>query len=227
MYGIIASDQIHLPPGAVVCLPATWHDYLSLCEGRGSRSIPRIKYRQGQVWLMSPLPKHGRVANFLADLVKVLLDHQGRHYEAFTPITLEHSHEASIEPDYCFYIDHCSDIIGKDRFDWEVDPPPDLVIEVDVTSYSNVNDYLPLQVPEVWIFKREQLLIYALQPDQSYQPQSSSRFFPNVDLDPLVRMGLQIAAAQGTGVAIQILRQRLEPIEKPGDPFDQPPKTAQ
>jgi Uma2 family endonuclease len=43
-----------------------------------------------------------------------------------------------------------------------LDPPPDLVIEIDVTSYSDVQDYLPHRVLEVWLFKRQQILIYQL-----------------------------------------------------------------
>jgi Uma2 family endonuclease len=44
--------------------------------------------------------------------------------------------------------------------DWGVDPSPDLVIEIDVTSYTDINDYLPYKVPEVWLFKKGELLIY-------------------------------------------------------------------
>lgn len=39
--------------------------------------------------------------------------------------------------------------IAKDRIDWSNEPPPDLVLEIDFTSYTDVNDYLPYRVPEV------------------------------------------------------------------------------
>lgn len=127
-------------------MPATWQNCQSLCQQRGESSIPRIKYRTGEVLLMAPLPKHGRDASLIADVIKVLLDHAGREYDAFTPVTMELPEESGIEPDYCFYIDNWEAVSGKERINWSVDPPPDLVLEIDVTSYSNVNDYLPYQV---------------------------------------------------------------------------------
>lgn len=157
---------------------------------------------------MSPMPKQGRDANNLADIVKVLLDAQGRNYEAFTPITMDLPEERGIEPDYCFYIDHWQAVVGKDRLEWESEPPPDLVIEVDVTSYSDVEDYLPYQVPEVWLFKQDRLAIYALQ-EGRYGLQESSRFFPGVEVLEVVADCLKVAAEKGTGVAMRELRDRL------------------
>jgi Uma2 family endonuclease len=85
------------------------------------------------VLLMSPLAQHGRDANLIADIVKAILDHQGQEYDAFTPITMDLPETAGIEPDYCFYIDHWQAISGKKRISWVVDPPPDLIIEIDLT----------------------------------------------------------------------------------------------
>ena len=107
---------------------------------------------------MSPLLLHGREANILADVVKVSLDTQNRNYEAFTPITMELPSQSGVEPDYCFYIDNWQAVVGKDRLDWNTDPAPDLAIEIDVTSYTDVNDYTPYRIPEVWLFKRNKLL---------------------------------------------------------------------
>jgi Uma2 family endonuclease len=67
-------DKIQLPPGSVVRLPATWQEYETLCQQRGDGSIPRIKYRDGEVLLMSPLPVHGRDAGLLADIMKALFN---------------------------------------------------------------------------------------------------------------------------------------------------------
>ena len=97
---------------------------------------------------MAPLPVHGRDAHILGQIVTVLLDHQDQEYEAFTPITIDLPEEGGIEPDYCFYIDNWETIIGKQRIDWQTDPPPDLVIEVDVTSFTAAEDYLPYRIPE-------------------------------------------------------------------------------
>ncbi len=103
MYAVISPTQTQLRPGTVLRMPATWQEYQTLCDSRGDGSIPRIKYRHGEILLMSPLLRHGRDASILADLINVLLDSQDRNYEAFTPITMTLPEERGIEPDYCFY----------------------------------------------------------------------------------------------------------------------------
>jgi len=208
MYAVISAQEIQLPPGSVVRLPGTWQDYCQLRDSRGDSSIPRIKFRNGEILLMSPLPKHGREANILADIVKALLDSQNRNYEAFTPITMDLPEETGIEPDYCFYIDNWQASVGKDRIDWRHEPPPDLVIEIDVTSYTAAADYLPYKVPEVWLFRKTGLQIHGLE-TEGYQQQPFSRYFPNVELPTLVERVIQIALEQGTGTAIREFRRTL------------------
>jgi Uma2 family endonuclease len=208
MYAIVSTEKVQLPAGSVVRLPATWQEYQSLCEQRGEKSIPRLKYRNGEVLLMSPLPVHGRDANLIADIVKALLDHDGREYDAFTPVTMTLPEESGIEPDYCFYIDNWQAVSGKKRIDWQADPPPDLVIEIDVTSYSDVQDYFPYRVPEVWLCKNQQVLIYQLQ-GETYQPRTHSRYFPGFDLQGAIARCMQIAYDRNTSAAIRDLKQFL------------------
>ena len=202
MFALISSEKTQLPAGSVVRLPATWQDYQSLCQQRGDGSIPRLKYRNGEVLLMSPLPVHGRDANLLADirpLAKVDFS-----VEWFWILD-----ESGIEPDYCFYIDNWPAVSGKKRIDWRQEPPPDLAIEIDVTSYSDVRDYLPYRVPEVWLFKNQQLLIYQLQ-GADYQLQTQSFYFPDFDLPSAIARCVQIAYERNTSAAISDLKQRLE-----------------
>ncbi|HEY9795066.1 MAG TPA: Uma2 family endonuclease [Leptolyngbyaceae cyanobacterium] len=208
MFALVSPEKIKLPPGAVVRLPATWDEYQVLSQQRGKGSIPRLKYRDGEVILMSPLPEHGRDASLIADLLKILLDHTAREYDAFTPITMELPKESGIEPDYCFYIDNWEAVSGKKRINWSVEPPPDLVLEIDVTSYTDVTDYLPYRVPEVWLFKKSQLHIHQLQ-DKTYLLQPQSRYFPVIDLQGMIDRCLQIAYDRNTSAAIRDLRQRL------------------
>lgn len=208
MYAVISREKIQLPAGTVVRMPGTWQDYCALRDSRGDGSIPRIKFRNGEILLMSPQLRHGREANILADVVKALLDSETRNYEAFTPITMDIPEEGGIEPDYCFYIDNWRVAVGKDRMDWQTNPPPDLVIEIDVTTYTAAEDYAPYGVPEVWLFKKSGLNIYSLQ-GEAYQQQPQSCYFPEVDLPELVAQVLREASEQGTGVALQELRQQL------------------
>ena len=208
MFAVVTPEKIQLPPGAVVRLPGSWQDYRALTQQLGDRSIPRIKYRPGEILLMAPLPEHGHKANVIADVVKVLLDHLGQEYEAFTPITLELPEQSGIEPDYCFYIENWAAVAGKNRINWGVDPSPDLVIEVDITSYTDVNDYLPYRVPEVWLLRKKHLTIYQLQGDR-YTIETSSRYFPNINVSETWQECFQIASERNSSVAIRQLRQKL------------------
>ncbi|MBW4578073.1 MAG: Uma2 family endonuclease [Tildeniella nuda ZEHNDER 1965/U140] len=208
MFAIVSREHIQLRPGAVLRLPATWDEYKSLSQQRGDGSLPRLKYRNGEVLLMSPLFHHGKDASLIADVTTTLLDHRERDYDAFTPITMKLPEESGIEPDYCFYIDNWEAVSGKRRIDWRIDPPPDLVLEIDVTSYSDVDDYLPYRVPEVWLYKRHQLRIHQLQ-DDAYCVSAQSRYFPGIDLQAVVDRCLQLAYDRNTSAAIRDLRQRL------------------
>ncbi len=208
MYAVISPDRISIPPGSVIRIPGSWEDFCQLRDSRGDGSIPRLKYHSGEILLMSPLPRHGREANIIADIVKVLLDSKGRNYEAFTPITMELPEVSGIEPDYCFYIDNWQAIVGKDRIDWQVDPAPDLAIEIDVTSYTSELDFLPYNVPEVWLFKNNRLTIYQLEAGK-YEISNDSRYFPDISLHETIERCFLNAKEKGTGAAINELRRSL------------------
>ena len=211
MFALVSPEKTHLPPGSVVRLPATWEEYQTVSQQRGDGSIPRLKYRHGELLLMSPLPQHGKDAHILANVITTLLDHLEREYDAFTPVTMELPEESGIEPDYCFYIDNWEAVLGKKRINWRIDPPPDLVLEIDITSYSDVNDYLPYRVPEVWLFKRDRLRIYQLQ-GNTYSLQTQSRYFPDIDLPSTIDRALKLAYDRNTSTAIRDLRQRLRDL---------------
>lgn len=65
MFAVVTPEEIQLPPGAVVRLLGSWQDYQALSQQLGDRSIPRIKYRPGEILLMAPLPAHGRKAHVI------------------------------------------------------------------------------------------------------------------------------------------------------------------
>jgi Uma2 family endonuclease len=208
VYAVVSADRISIPPGSVLRIPGSWQDFCQLRDSRGDGSIPRLRYRHGEILLMSPLPNHGRAANIIADIVAVLLENQDRNYEAFTPITMELPNVGGIEPDYCFYIDNWQAAVGKDWIDWQIDLPPDLAIEIDVTSFTSELDFLPFNVPEVWLFKKYKLTIYQLVADK-YQISETSRYFPNISIPETIDSCFTTAKEKGTGVAISELRRSL------------------
>lgn len=208
MFAVISLSKIEIPPGSLMQIPGSWSDYEALSLQLGDRSIPRLKYRHGTIWLMSPLPEHGRNVHVIANVITTILDYLDKEYEAFTPVTMKLPQRSGIEPDYCFYIDNWQTAAGKKRINWEVEPAPDLVVEIDITSYTDVNDYLLYQVPEVWLFKNDKVIIYNLQNEQ-YIVSNRSRYFPNYDILNLISDCFQVANNRNTSTAIKQLRQKL------------------
>lgn len=208
MFAVISPSKIEIPPGSLMQIPGSWSDYEALSRQLGDRSIPRLKYRYGTIWLMSPLPEHGRNVSLIADVIKAILDYLGKEYDSFTPITMKLPLKSGIEPDYCFYIDNWQAAAGKKRIDWEVEPAPDLVVEIDIISYTDVNDYLPYRVPEVWLFKNDKVTIYSLQNEQ-YIVSNRSRYFPDIEILELISDCFQVANNRNTSTAIKQLRQKL------------------
>jgi Uma2 family endonuclease len=105
----VTQDRIDLSPGDELILRfRTWQDYENLLDRRQDKAGLRIRYNSDtqEIRIISPLPGHGKNADMLADLVKALLRHQGKDWEAFTPITLRRVEQQGVEPDYCFYIEN-------------------------------------------------------------------------------------------------------------------------
>ena len=102
MLPTINPDRIELPPGTLLNFPGTLLEYEQLLTQLGDRAIPRIRFRDNHILLMSPLLEHGKESDIIADLVKALLRHQGRDWDSFHPVTLRSGKKAGLEPDACF-----------------------------------------------------------------------------------------------------------------------------
>ena len=83
------------------------------------------------------------------------------------------------EPDACFYVQSTNIIGNKINLDLRVDPPPDVVLEVDIhhESFSRFHIYEGLGVPELWHYDEQKLTVYQLQ-EGSYQAVTTSVAFP-------------------------------------------------
>ena len=143
----------------------------------------------------------------LGDLVKILLEELDLDNECFGSSTFKRQDMAKgIEPDDCFYIENSAQMIGKDRLDLTVDPPPDLAIEVDVTSKTGLDAYQALGVPELWRLENGQLRISLLQNGQ-YQDASSSPHFPNFPIVDSISQFLARSQTEGRSQTLKAFRQ--------------------
>jgi Uma2 family endonuclease len=207
----LGPNRIELAPGDDIVLRfKTWQDYENLLQQRGDLALPKIRYNAitQEIRLMSPLPRHGKSADLLADLVKLLLKHVDKDWEAFTPITLKQPQRQGIEPDYCFYVEHRTQILGKERLDLTSVPPPDLAIEVDLTSLTQPQDYQAIAPVELWIYRPAQLKIYHFTPE-SYTELTDSLMFPGMDLLTLVPQVVERGWQIGSSIALREFEKRL------------------
>jgi len=203
-------QTIELSPGSHVLISGvTWEQYESLLAELGeNRLIPRMNYCNGTLEIMSPLPAHERPNRIIADIVKALLDAQGRSWEDFGSTTFKKAKKAGLEPDTCFYIQNAEQVRGLLRMNMEQDPPPDLAIEADVTSKITLEAYAVLQVPEVWIYESSKLTINLLR-NGEYQESATSLIFPDVPITEIIPRLVEQAFQQGTSTMLRQLRHQL------------------
>jgi Uma2 family endonuclease len=117
---------------------------------------------------------------------------------------------AGIEPDDCFYIQNCQAVIGKERLDLSVDPPPDLAIESDVTSKTELEAYAALRVPELWIYAKGTFSINLWQTDR-YVESAVSLAFPGVAIAQLIPQFVQRSKQVGGSQALEEFEQAIQP----------------
>src|SRR5207244_6880756 len=92
----------------------------------------------------------------LADIVKIALEELDQDFVGAGSTTFKREDlKRGFEPDTSFYIQNAERVLGKKRLDMEIDPPPDIVIEIDVANNSpdKLSVYSALGVPEVWRYK--------------------------------------------------------------------------
>ena len=201
----VSQDCINLPPGSHVTLRyQTWDDYEALLDSRGDDAAVKIRFNAHtqDLTLMASLPGNGNRSRSLADFVTALLRHQDLDWHSFDPVTLKRFKDAGAEPDACFYIQNWQAILGKERIDLSQDPPPDLAIEMDLTSLTDLDIYKTLGVPEVWIYSRGHLKIYVLTPN-GYEERTISPTFPSVDVKTILPQYVEQAWQSGSSVALR------------------------
>ena len=200
----ITSISLHLEPGQKVTIkPVSWQGFEEILCKLGERRSSRIAYANGILEIMAPLPEHERSKVLLADLVKALLKAQKRQWEPLGSTTFKREGMAAgIEPDDCFYIQNYKAVIGKNRLDLTVDPPPDLAIEADVTSKTELDAYEALGVPELWIYERGKLKINVLR-EGRYVKSEISPTFPDIAIVEIITQFMQRAMEVGVSQSLE------------------------
>src|SRR4028119_2434806 len=199
--------QLKIQPGQQLLLEdVSWQQLEGILAELGESRASRLSYSNGRLEIMVPLPEHEKAKEIIGDMVKILLEARQIAFESLGSTTLKNERMSqAVEPDTCFYIQNQAAVIGKNRLDMSVDPPPDLAIEIDLTSRTQLENHQILGVPELWRYARRGLQINVLQAGR-YVESDFSPTFPDIAILELINRYTQQSQVAGRTQAIQAFR---------------------
>jgi Uma2 family endonuclease len=204
----------HLPAGGSLILnDVPWEEYEKLLSDLGEGYAVRIAYDRGRLEIMSPTARHEmykdlllRMVDSLAEINEVVLETRG------STTFKEKQLLQGAEPDTCFYVENAQRIIGKGDIDLAKDPPPDIIVEVDVSHQSTgkLSFYSAIGVREIWRYDERQVRIFHLV-EGRYVEIPSSLTFPVLTAEVLTDT-LEQSKTEGQSAALRTFRQWLKEI---------------
>ncbi len=204
---LLELKRFNIPPGQKILLQeVTWEEFEQILDELGENRPARIAYHPHTLEIMTPLPEHESNKEIISDLIKALLEELDIEFYTLGSTTFKNElMKQGIEPDNCFYIENEAIIRGKDSLDLTVEPPPDLALEIDVTSRTHPEIYARLGVPELWRFERGELQINILEND-NYQEVEFSPHFPDFTLKKIIPHYLKQVKVVGRNKAMKAFR---------------------
>ena len=171
----------------VVLNHLSWQQFQNLLDDLDDNRSARIAYDNGSLEIMTPFPEHEYYKQAISIVIEDIAEVLEKDYECLGSTTWKREDKkVSIEPDNCFYFQNESLIRGKLVFDLDCDPPPDLALQIDLTSKSLdcFLIYARLGVPEIWCYDSGILKIYQLE-QGTYLEHSQSLIFPTLKIQEI------------------------------------------
>lgn len=157
----------------------SWQSYEKILDALGDNHAARLTYYKGTLEIVTPLEEHESAHDRIGILIHILTEELNLNIKSMGSTTLRiPTFKIGAEPDKCYYIQNEPAVRGK-TVDLAVDPPPDLILEVDIT-HTDINKnqlYQEMKVPEFWRYNGKTLTIYLLNQNQ-YQESETSATFP-------------------------------------------------
>lgn len=156
-----------------------WDTYVELSEQRRG-SVPRMTYDEGVLELMSPRRQHEGIGCLLGRMIETFTEVRGIEIQSVASTTFKRRDlSKGFEADESYYIEHAEQVRAKEEIDLKTDPPPDLVIEVEITSSAirKMELFAAMEVPEVWRHDGGRLTMSRLGKD-GYDAITESRSLP-------------------------------------------------
>jgi Uma2 family endonuclease len=170
----------------------SWQTYQILRQELSERRL-RLTYSRSILEIMTLSPEHEIYKKLLGRFIETIAEEQKISLYPLGSTTFS-SPELNIglEPDECFYIQNQAAVKGKKRIDLLHNPPPDLVIEINICDNAKrrLEVLATLDVPEVWRYDGISLIVYQLQ-QRTYIPCSQSFAFPTLPMEKIDQFLLQ------------------------------------
>jgi len=169
----------HLPPASTLVLTdVPWEEYEELIAAVGEAKGLRISYDSGRLQVRTLSSAHESYQLLINDLVRVLSLRRRIKVLCYGSATMK-KQPKGVEPDLSFYVQSADALPDKLVIDFSVDPPPDIVVEVDLQHQSlfKFPIYAAFGVSEIWRYDGEVMTMYVLESGK-YVPISSSRALP-------------------------------------------------
>lgn len=178
----------------VVLRSLNWQSYQVIRQTLSPDRNTRLTYSQGILEITMPLEIHEFSAWLIGRFIYILVMELGMDMKTMGSTTLDRAAlDRSAEPDAAYYIQNQPLVAGRD-VDIDQDPPPDLVVEVDIThtDIDKLRLYAAMGIPEFWRYDGETWRIYCLQ-GSAYAEVERSPTFPNM---PKAKLYEFLAAAR-------------------------------
>ncbi|HEY9635361.1 MAG TPA: Uma2 family endonuclease [Coleofasciculaceae cyanobacterium] len=204
---LLELKRIRVPPGQRVLLQdVSWQEFEVILEDLGEHRASRVAYDKGTLEIMTPLPEHETNKELVSDLVKALLEELDIEFCSLGSTTFQNKEmNKGIEPDNCFYIQNEAVVRGKNRLDLTIDPPPDLALEIDITSRTHPTIYEALGVAELWRFENDTLQINVLKEGKYIKSEYSPKF-PSLPLVEIIPQYLKQCRTVGRNKTMRAFR---------------------
>lgn len=173
-----------LPETRMVIENVLWETYEALAEQRRG-SVPRMTYDNGVLELMSPRRQHENIGRLVGRMIETYSEVKGIEIQSVASTTFKlKSLQKGFEADESYYVTHAELIRPKEEVNLKTDPPPDLVVEVEITSSAieKLKLFAAMQIPEVWRHDGQKLEMFRLI-NGDYQAIVSSRELPGLAID--------------------------------------------
>ena len=186
----------------------SWKTYESLLNELTQQGGIRLTYDRGNLEIMTPSAPHEGSKKILGRFVESVSEELNIEIRSLGSLTCRREDLArGLEPDQCYYIQNEDVVWDKEQIDLNQDPPPDLVVEIDVTSSSidRLSLYASLGVPEVWRYDGNRLIIYHLEA-QEYTERDVSPTFPFLSQVEMLRF-LELRRTTKENALIRLFRE--------------------